>query len=611
MDLQDKINKLPSKTGVYIFFDSNDSVIYVGKAVSLRDRVRSYFTKSNKNPKANIIAKKAVDIDYIVTDTEVEALILECNLIKKHRPRYNVLLKDDKSYPYIKVTLSEDYPRVMSTRKLARDGSRYFGPYTEAGAVRETLKLIKQIFPHRTCSKTQFSSRSRPCLNFHIKRCPAPCVSKISKEEYRKIIEEIILFLEGKQDDIVARLERQMNEAADRLEFEVAAKLRDRLAAVKRIMERQRVVCSEDYDSDVIAFAVQDKKACVMIFFIRKGKLIDRMQYFLDIPAPASESEVVMSFIKQYYHDADFIPAKILLPCEVEEKELIELWLKNRGGLSKVEICMPKEKEELAIMDMALKNARITLECSSQITDDRSYLNQALEELAEHLGVKVPRRIECFDISNLQGTNQVASLVVFCDAKPATDQYRKFKINLDKPDDFKAMREVIYRRFVRGIEEKKLIKTGQLSTKEASFYQMPDLVIVDGGKGQVSAALESMRELGVEVPLFGLAKKHEILYDTYDNEIILPQNSKALYLIKRIRDEAHRFAVSYHRKLRDKNELKSALDEIEGIGPKRKRALLKEFGTVDAIARASIDELLKVKGMNKKAAKTVYEFFNL
>lgn len=609
MDLKEKINTLPPKTGVYIFIDSNDRVIYVGKAVSLKERVKSYFTKSNKNPKASIIAKKSGDIDYIVTDTEVEALILECNLIKKYRPKYNVLLKDDKSYPYIKVSLKEDYPRVMITRRIINDGSCYFGPYTAAGAVRETLKLIKQIFPHRTCSRTQFKSRTRPCLNFHIERCPAPCVGKISREGYRKVIEEIILFLEGKQDGVVARLKRQMDEAADKLEFEKAGKLRDRIAAVKRIMERQRVVCSDNYDRDVIALAVHGDKACVMVFLIRKGKLTDRMQYFLNVPKQAGDVEIITSFIKQYYYNADLIPPKILLHCDIEEKKLIELWLKNKNGLSNLEICTPKEKEEIAIMDMAFKNAKITLECNADF-DDASYLRQALEELAEHIGIKLPKRIECFDISNLQGTNQVASMVVFEGAKPESDQYRKFKIDSDQADDFKAMKEVIYRRFSRGIEENKLINTGQLSTKEAAFYKMPDLVIVDGGKGQVSAAMESMRKLGIKLPLFGLAKKHEILYDINYNEIMLPENSKSLYLIKRIRDEAHRFAISYHRKLRGKNEIKSVLDEIEGIGPKRKHALLKAFGTVEAISKADVRDLLKVKGMNKKAAEAVYYFFH-
>ncbi len=614
MRMEEKLKHIPAKPGVYLFRNADGKVIYVGKAVSLKNRVRSYFQQSGQAPKTRMMMEKAADLEYIVTDSEVEALILECNLIKEHRPRYNVLLKDDKTYPYIKVTLAEDYPRVLTTRRLVKDGSRYFGPYTQVGAMNETIKLLKRLFPFRTCSSRQFASRTRPCLNYHINRCHGPCTKNVDKEQYRQTINEIILFLEGRQDDLIKRLEKRMHQAADNLDFEKAAELRDQLQAVKKVVERQKIVSEELEDKDVIAIARGENEVCVMVFFVRGGKLIGREHHLLKNTDGLSRGEVMAGFLKQYYNQVDFIPRQVLLSEDIgEEAGLIGSWLTKKRGL-KVTVKTPKRGEKAKLVEMVAKNALLVLEqIESEKMLDQNRLSNALAELAKALGLNMPPyRMECYDISNIQGAEQVASMVVFEEGKPSKDQYRRFKIRtVHGPNDFASMQEVIGRRFSRGLEEQELLRTGQISVKEAKFNRLPDLVIIDGGKGQLSAARAVMRSLGVDdIPTFGLAKEEELLFAEGESEpIVLERNSEALYLVQRLRDEAHRFAVTYHRKLRTKRNLKSLLDEIEGIGPVRRKALLNKFKTIDGIKQAGLQQLEQVPGMNRKAAEAVYNFF--
>ncbi|MTI80512.1 MAG: excinuclease ABC subunit UvrC [Firmicutes bacterium] len=615
MRLEEKIKHIPAKPGVYIYRDINGDVIYVGKAVSLKNRVRSYFQKSkNQSPKTRSLVERITDMEYIVTDSEVEALILECNLIKEHRPRYNVLLKDDKTYPYIKVTLGEDYPRVLTTRRLVKDGSRYFGPYTQVGAMNETIKLIKKLFPFRTCTNRQFGNRSRPCLNYHISRCQGPCTKNVNKEQYRQAIDEIILFLEGRQDDLVKRLERRMHQAAENMEFEKAAELRDQVQALRKVTERQKIVSAGLEDQDVIAMARGQNEVCVMVFFVRGGKLIGREHHLLKNTDGLSREEAMSGFLKQYYAQVEFVPKNVLLSEDIaEEAELMGGWLSQKRG-SKVTVKTPKRGEKARMVEMAAKNALLVLQqMELEGQDDKGKLDQAVAELASHLGLtKPPFRMECYDISNIQGAEQVASMVVFEEGKPNNNQYRRFKIRtVEGPNDFAAMQEVIQRRFSRGLKEKELLRTGQISTKETKFNHLPDLVIIDGGKGQLNVAREVMKRLGVDdIPTFGLAKEEELLFhEDSSDPIVLPRKSQSLYLVQRLRDEAHRFAVTYHRNLRTKRNLKSLLDEIEGIGPTRKKSLLEEFKSIEGIQKAELHELENVPGMNQKVAQAVYEFF--
>ena len=619
MQVTEKLQYLPSKPGVYIYRDMAGEVIYVGKAVSLKNRVRSYFQSgANLTPKVRAMVPKIADLEYIVTDSEVEALILESNLIKEHRPRYNVFLKDDKSYPYLKITLNEDFPRVYITRRVIRDGARYFGPYTRVGAVHETLRLLKKLFPFRTCKQKEPPVRDRPCLNHHIKRCLGPCCGLTGKQEYRKAVGEICLFLEGRQEELVKHLKKRMEEAAEALLFEQAAELRDQLRAVDAVMEKQKIVSTGLEDQDVVALARGISEACVMVFFIRGGKLTGREHFLLHGTEDMERAEVVTAFIKQYYHQAQFFPREVLLPeIAEEETEVISRWLSEKKG-AKVALRVPKRGEKRSLLEMAEKNALLLLDQIEQerlsSRQDKDNLELALGELAKALGLsKPPYRLECYDISNTQGTETVASMVVFEAGKPQKDQYRRFKIKtVEGPNDFASMQEVIGRRFKRGKEERELVNTGQLSSKEAKFHRLPDCVIVDGGKGQLSVAREVMHDLGFGyIPAFGLAKQEELLFKEGEKEpVALPRDSQALYLVQRLRDEAHRFAVTYHRQLRSKRNLKSLLDEVDGIGPKRRRELLKAFSSLEDIAKAGLEELAAVEGMNKKAAEAVYEFFH-
>ncbi len=616
MQLEEKLKILPSRPGVYLYRDGDGKILYVGKAVSLKSRVRSYFQpRAQLPPKTRIMMDKVADLDYIVTDSEVEALILEQNLIKEHRPHYNVLLKDDKSYPYLKVTLGDNFPRVTITRRRIKDGSRYFGPYTRVGAVNETLRLLKKLFPFRSCKKKEPETRERPCLNHHIERCLGPCCGLVDREKYRAMIQEVCLFLEGRQEDLVRQLTARMEEAAEKLEFEQAARFRDQIQAVREVVEKQKIISGGFEDQDVAALAETFDEACVMQFFIRGGKLIGREHFMLKGTEGLSRPEIMTAFIKQYYNAADLIPGEILISEDTgEEKAVIEKWLSGKRG-AKVSLKTPRRGEKKKLVELAAQNALLTLE---QVRLDRAVRRDdiagALAELARGLGLeRPPRRLECYDISNTQGAESVASMVVFEEGKPARDQYRRFKIRtVEGPDDFASMQEVLRRRFTRAVEERDLLNTGRLSGREARFHQLPDLVIVDGGKGQLSAARHVMHELGFSrIPAFGLAKEEENLFaEGQSDPIVLPAGSRALYLLQRLRDEAHRFALAYHRNLRGKARLKSLLDEVEGIGEVRRRALLKAFGSLAEIEKASPGELAAVQGMNRKAARAVYDFFH-
>lgn len=587
---------LPDKPGVYLMHDATGRVIYVGKAVVLKNRVRSYFRNlASHSPKVRAMVAKIAEIETIVTSSEVEALILECNLIKKYRPRYNISLKDDKTYPYLKVTLQEDFPRLYATRRLARDGAKYYGPYADAGAMHATVKLLRSMFPLRTC---RTMNPDRPCLNYHIKRCLAPCAGYVSREEYRNMIKSVCMVLDGRTTELERELKQRMQEAAENYAFEEAARLRDQLQAVTRLNESQKAVTNNGGDMDIIGLGQDMTGLCVQIFFVRKGKLMGRDNFFLHDGGDEPQ-EVLTAFVKQYYNDATFVPKEIVLPVlpEAEERELIESWLTAKAE-RKVELLLPQRGVKRELLKLAADNAVKLLEerlrkGSLSLKDDQ----QAAEELQQALGLEQPlERMDCFDISHTQGSETVASMVVFRNGSISKKDYRKYKIVSaeGKPDDFKSMQEVVYRRY-------------------KDYEDLPSLVVIDGGKGQLSSALEVIRGLGLaELPVVGLAKREEEIFKPHQSEsILLDKDSAALHLIQRIRDEAHRFAITYHRKLRGKRNLVSVLDHVEGIGPKRRQELWKAFKTLDAMKAASVEQLAAVEGMNHTAAQTLYDFFRL
>ncbi|WP_041274690.1 excinuclease ABC subunit UvrC [Desulforamulus reducens] len=614
MPLSDKIKNIPSRPGVYLYKDQDGQVIYVGKAVSLKNRVRSYFQAGAKQaPKVKAMLGRAVDLDFIVTDSEMEALILENNLIKEHRPKYNILLKDDKTYPYIKVTVQEEFPRVYLTRRVLKDRARYFGPFTNVGAVNETMRLLKKIFPLRTCKQRKLSPRDRPCLNYHIKRCLGPCCNLVERQTYRETVNEVVLFLEGRQEDLMKRLRQRMEEAAEKLEFEKAAELRDQLLAVEKIVERQKVVSTDLVDQDVIAMARGFDESCLTVFFIRGGKLIGREHYFLEGTDTLERGEIMTTFIQQFYNQTEFIPAEVLISEEIAKPELLRSWLSELRG-SKVTIKAPKRGDKHKLVEMAAQNALLSLEQAKlQRQANREAVDGALAELMAALGLEnPPHRMECYDISNIQGTETVSSMVVFEEGRPKKDQYRRFKIRwVEGPNDFASMHETLTRRFSRAKEEQDLLSRGELTPKQAKFTRLPDLIIIDGGKGQLSAARQAMLEQGfAHIATFGLAKEEELLFAPgRPDPIRLPRESKGLQMLQRLRDEAHRFAVTYHRKLRTKRNLKSLLDEIDGIGAVRRRELYKAYKNLESIKQASVEELAKIPGMNTKAAEAVYNYF--
>lgn len=598
LELEEKLARLPDRPGVYIMRDAQGKIIYVGKAASLKNRVRSYFHGQHP-PRTEVMVRQIADVEYILTENEVEALILECNLIKEHRPRYNVNLKDDKTYPYLKITVQEEFPRLQVTRRIIRDGSRYFGPYTRAGALKETLKLLGHLFPVRTCRETPLKGKSRPCLNAHIGQCLAPCTGRVSAEEYRKAVTNMILFLEGKQEDVVRALRSEMEEAAEKLEFERAARLRDRLKAVQEVLEQQKVVSPDGEDRDAIALVREQDEAVAMVFFVRQGKVVGREHFFLEGQAGLKTEEVMAALVKQYYSRGVEIPPEILLNEPIEDKETIEAWLSRLRG-RKVSIKVPRRGEKARLLGMVYENALTVLQeyLAAQRRQEES-AELALEELRRYLGLPGwPHRMEAFDISNLQGSEMVGSMVVFEAGQPRPSAYRRFRIQkVQGPNDFAALQEVLERRFKRWHEG------------DPKFAIRPDFILIDGGRGQLSAVREVMRKLGVEdIPTFSLAKGEELLYREGDaSPLELPRESAALHLLQRLRDEAHRFAVTYHRQRREKAGLGSVLDEIPGIGPKRKRALLRHFGSLEGIRRASLEELCRVEGMNKAVALKIKE----
>lgn len=587
---------LPDKPGVYLMHDATGKVIYVGKAVVLKNRVRSYFRNlASHTPKVKAMVAKIAEIETIVTSSEVEALILECNLIKKYRPRYNIMLKDDKTYPYLKVTMQEDFPRLVVTRRQARDGAKYYGPYADAGAMHATVKLLRGMFPLRTCRKM---NPDRPCLNYHIKRCLAPCAGYVSRTEYSSMIKSVCMVLDGRTNELERDLQRRMQEAAENYAFEEAARLRDQLQAVQRLNEQQKAVTNNGGDMDVIGYGQDITGSCIQIFFVRKGKLIGRDNFFLHNDGD-SAVEVLSAFIKQYYNEATFIPKEIVLPftLEDEDKGTVEAWLTERSS-RKVELVVPQRGVKKELLKLANDNAVKLLEerlrkGSLSLKNDV----EAAEELQQVLGIDhALERMDCFDISHTQGTETVASMVVFRNGSISKKDYRKYKIVSaeGKPDDFKSMQEVVYRRY-------------------KDYEDLPSLVVIDGGKGQLSSALEVIRGLGLhDLPVVGLAERNEEIFLPHQSKsIMLDRDSAALHLIQRIRDEAHRFAITFHRKLRTKRNLVSVLDHVDGIGPKRRQALWKAFKTIDAMKAASVEELAAVDGMNSAAAQTLYDFFRL
>ncbi|WP_429162434.1 excinuclease ABC subunit UvrC [Desulfitispora alkaliphila] len=615
MTVKSKLQHLPNSPGVYLMKDENGKIIYVGKAVNLKNRVRSYFTKAGQqSPKVQSMVSKIADLEYMVTDTEVEALILECNLIKKHRPKYNVSLKDDKHYPYIKVTLNEDFPRVIVTRKVKKDKAKYFGPYTRAGSVHETLKVLGSLFPLRTCKQPQIPKRDRPCLNAHIERCLAPCSGEVSRDEYMEMIQEVLLFLEGRQEGLMKKLEQKMAATAEKMEYEKAAQVRDQINALRDIMEKQKVISANLDDQDVIAMARGFNEACVIVFFIRGGKLLGRDQHFLRGTEELNRSEVLTTFVKQYYNRVEFVPPHIYVEAELVESDLIQAWLTEKRG-RRVHIKVPQRGEKIKLVEMAGQNALMAIKEREQSLERKQELTTgAVEELQKYLGLKqAPVRMECYDISNIQGHQQVGSMVVFENGEPDNGSYRRFKIKtVEGPNDFASMTEVLTRRFGRAREEQELVGSGQMEFAQAKFLPLPDLVIIDGGKGQLSAARAVMKELGFShLETFGLAKREEELFSEGESEpVILPKNSPALYLVQRIRDEAHRFAITFHRQLRGKEGLLSTLEQIPGIGPQRRKNLLKAFGSISKIRNASLEELAQVPGMNMAVAEEVLEKLN-
>ncbi len=684
--IQSVLNSLPHKPGIYLMKDVTGTILYVGKAISLHSRVRSYFQESTDlSPKNRSMVAKIDDIEFIVVKNEVEALVLESNFIKQHRPKYNVLLRDDKSYPYIKVSLTEDFPRVYRVRSFQRDGNRYFGPYTNSGAVDATLDLLNKLFSFRTCrydagawappqngtppSGWKQKLLPRPCTQYYIHRCTAPCVAHTTREEYDTIIKQVILFLEGKHDEVIKSLEEKMEQAAENLNFEEAARFRDRIKSVERVLEKQRIINTEGQDDqDVVALASGDDETCAQVFFFRTGKLVGREYFILQGTRDSSSGEIMTSFLQQFYETSPHVPIEIIVETEPDDLPVVQAWLrekrKNVTGAknASVTISSPKRGDKVRLVEMVKQNAKEVLEQQriKWLTDTQK-TQLALEELQEALNLSSPpQRIECYDISNTQGTNSVGAMVVFQGGRPKNSEYRRFKIKtVEGSNDFASLQEVIRRRFRKAataqgkvldeeatvaVEEISVIRgvggvegVGQAEQVESlesvghientddgpdakpqlhHEWALPDLVILDGGKGQLSSVMEVMNDLHLDIPTIGVAKEdhtqtsyqEEIYIPGSPDPIILPRSSQGLYMVQRIRDEAHRFGITYHRKVRSERTFKSVLDEIPGIGPKRKQALLKHFGSVKAIGAATLDDLAALDGMTRDAAEKVKEY---
>lgn len=617
-DFQHQLKILPDKPGVYIMKNSLGEVIYVGKAKILKNRVRQYFQNSkNHSEKVRAMVKNIAEFEYIVTDSEMEALILECNLIKKYSPRYNIALKDDKFYPFIKITTNEDFPRVYVTRNFAKDGNRYFGPYTNGTAVYEVMGLIKKLFPLRTCKKAivEGGEPTRACLNYHINLCKAPCAGYISKAEYWEMIDEIINILNGTDTSIIKNLKLEMEKAAEELEFEKAAKIRDRILAIELISEKQKMFTVKEGDEDFIDLYTDENDGCAQVFFVREGKVTGREHFMIENISDDPVKEVISSFIASFYGGTAQIPKTIYVPEEIEDQELIEKFLTEKRG-SKVWIKVPKKGDKKNLLDMVRNNAKIMLDqFKEKMVEEKELNKSALTELADVLGLdSLPARIEAYDISNIQGVDSVGTMVVFENGKAKNSDYRRFKIKSVKgPNDYESMREILSRRFAHGLEEVNKIKERNLEYSKGKFCIFPDLIMMDGGKGQVNIALEVLKGFGIEIPVCGLVKddKHRTRGIIFNNEeILIRRGSGLMNLITRVQDEVHRYAITYHRSLRDKRTLHSILEDIPRIGEKRRRNLLMKFGSIDNIKKASMEELLDTPGIDRKAAESIKQYFS-
>lgn len=610
-EIQEELKKLPGKPGVYIMHDESDAIIYVGKAISLKNRVRQYFQSSrNKGVKIEQMVTHITRFEYIVTDSELEALVLECNLIKEHRPKYNTMLMDDKGYPFIRVTADEDFPRIMLARKMKKDRSKYFGPYTSTGAVKDTIELIRKLYCIRSCSRRlpQDIGKERPCLNYHIHQCKAPCQGYISREEYRKAIDEVLQFLNGNYELILKELEGKMQEASGNLEFEKAIEYRELISSVQKIAQKQKITDTAGEDRDVLAVACEEEDAVMQVFFIRGGRLIGRDHFYLKIAKGDSEKEILASFIKQFYTGTPYIPSELMLQEEIEEAGVIEEWLTKKRG-HRVHIRVPKKGTKEKLVELAQKNADMVLKADrDRLKREEGRTVGAVRELESLLGIKGIIRMEAYDISNTSGFASVGSMIVYERGKPKRNDYRKFKIKGVKgADDYASMEEVLTRRFEHGIREREEGK------ELGGFTSFPDLIMMDGGKGQVNAALKVLGKLEIDIPVCGMVKddNHRTRGLYYRNvEIPIDRNSEGFRLITRIQDEAHRFAITFHRQLRGKQQIHSILDDIPGIGEARRKDLMKHFENIEAIKNATVEELKKLPSMNEKSANDVYRFFH-
>ena len=616
-DLDYQLKLLPDKPGVYLMKNSLGETIYVGKAKILKNRVRQYFQNSkNHSEKVKAMVKNIAEFEYIVTDSEIEALILECNLIKKYKPRYNILLKDDKHYPFIKITVNEDFPRIFVTRIIAKDGAKYFGPYVDVSAVYETMELIKKIFPIRTCKRTikENGDITRPCLNYHINLCTAPCAGFINKENYGKTVGEIINILSGKDSVVIKQLKSDMEKASDEMKFEQAASLRDKIVALEKIREKQKIMTGSFENEDFINIDSDEKDSCVNIFFIRNGKIVGREHFMLESTSGENRAVIITQFIKEFYGGTAFVPKTIYVP-EVLETELLEQWLTMKRG-SKVELKIPQKGDKKNLLEMVKKNASATLDqFKLKIMQDKALHKETLKDLAHILDLEdLPHRIEAYDISNIQGVDSVGSMIVFEDGKAKNSDYRRFKIKTVKgANDYDSMREILARRFKRGLDEVKAIEEKNLSLSSGKFCVFPDLILMDGGVGQINIALEVLKGFNIDIPVCGMVKddKHNTRGLIYNNEeLYLKKSSNVMHFITRIQDEVHRFAISYHRSLRDKRILHSILEDIPNIGAKRRKELLKKFGSIDNIKKASYEALVDTNSIDTKAANSILDYFN-
>ncbi len=615
-DIQEELKKLPDRPGVYLMHDKNDTIIYVGKAVNLKNRVRQYFRAShNEGIRKDQMVRLIERFEYIITDSELEALVLECNLIKEHRPKYNILLKDDKTYPYIKVTLGETYPRVLFSRQMKKDKSQYFGPYTSAGAVKDTIELLRRLYQIRSCNRQlpKDTGKERPCLNYHIHQCKGPCQGYISPEEYREQIRKAMDFLNGNYKPLLEELEQKMQAASGEMDFEKAMEYRDLINSVRQVSEKQKVTHSDGEDKDVIALAKDDRDAVVQVFFVRDGRLIGREHFYVTINVGDTTQQILTSFIKQFYAGTPFIPKEVMLQTKISEDEVIARWLSERRG-QRVYIRVPKKGIKEKLVDLAQKNARLVLnQDKERLKREEGRTIGAMKEIAKLLGLPGISRVEAYDISNTNGFESVGSMIVYEKGKPCRSDYRKFKLRtVAGPDDYASMHEVLTRRFIHGLEERREREEKQLENEYGSFTRFPDLIMMDGGRGQVNIALQVLEELHLDIPVCGMVKDDfHRTRGLYFQNVELPVNrdSEGFKLITRIQDEAHRFAIEYHRSLRSREQVHSVLDDIPGIGPARRKALMRYFQSIDAIRQASVEQLCEADSMNEKAARAVYQYF--